>query len=70
MTAPTQPRPVNHTDTRYLEPASGVETIGTRCVMASYWRTGGHVHITLRHGVYGCHCPLECRVGGIKEWKP
>jgi len=67
MAAPTLPI---HTETLYLTPKDGAETIGIRCTMAGYWRQGRHAHVALAHGTYGCHCPTSCRVGGIHEWRP
>lgn len=66
MAAPT----MSHTETHYLTPEHGAETIGTRCIMASAWRTGAHTHVTLAHGVYGTGCASRCRAAGIREWRP
>lgn len=59
--------PTIHTECRYLNPERGIETIGSKTVMAGYWRQGRHAHITLAHGLYGTGCTPAC---GTKEWRP
>jgi hypothetical protein len=66
----TLPARAIHCECRVLTPRKGKATVGAETVMASYWRTGQHAHIVLRHGTLGVGCGVECHRAGVHDWRP